>query len=364
MIQRGVVISGGGTGGHLFPALAVARRIRELRPGLPIVFVGSRRRIESGILKDTGFEFVAIRIEGLLGRGWKSLRSLVQLPVSMVQALVLLARRRPRLVIGAGGYSSGPVVLLAALLRIPTLILEQNVRPGFTNRLLRPWVRKAAVAFEESLPYFKGKAVVLGNPVRAEFENLSAARTEGPFTLLIFGGSQGSAFLNETVAAALPLLAARKDSLRIIHQTGDGDLARIRERYQELGFKDAGVAPFFTDMPERFRRADLIVSRAGATTCAELIAAGRAAVLVPFAGAAEGHQLGNARALEKAGAAVVLEEKNCTAAVLAETILGLAADRGAIAAVESKLAALRRPGAADRIARLCLDLMDRTDGED
>jgi UDP-N-acetylglucosamine--N-acetylmuramyl-(pentapeptide) pyrophosphoryl-undecaprenol N-acetylglucosamine transferase len=364
MTGRGVVISGGGTGGHLFPALAVARKLREHVPGLPIVFVGSRRRIESGILKDTGFEFVPMTIEGLKGRGWKSLRTLVLLPVSLVQALVLLARTRPRLVIGAGGYSSGPVVLLAALLRLPTLILEQNVRPGFTNRLLRPWVRKAAVAFEESLPYFKGKAAVLGNPVRAEFENLPRARAGAPFTILVFGGSQGSAFLNEAVVAALPILAARKDRFRFLHQTGDKDLARVSERYRELGFKDVIVAPFFADMADRFARAHLIISRAGATTCAELIAAGRAAVLIPFAGAAEDHQLLNARALEEAGAAVVLEEKNYTAAALAEIVLKLASDGTTLTALESRLAALRRPGAADRIARLCLELMGRTGRKD
>lgn len=360
MTPRGVVISGGGSGGHLFPALAVARALRELLPGLPIVFVGGRRRIEAGILKDTGFEFIPMTIEGLKGRGWKSLKTLALLPVSMVQALVLLARTRPRLVIGAGGYGSGPVVLLAALLRIPTLVLEQNVRPGFTNRLLRPWIRKAAVAFGESLPYFKGKAVVLGNPVRAEFESLPAPPSDGPFTVLVFGGSQGSAFLNETVAAALPLLSARKSNLRILHQTGEKDLARIRERYRELGFQDVSLAPFFADMPGRFARANLIVCRAGATTCAELIAAGRAAILVPFAGAAEGHQLMNARTLETAGAVVVLEEKSCTADALAGAVLRLAADRRAIAAMEARLAALRRPGAAGRIARLCLDMMNRT----
>jgi len=364
MIPRGVVMSGGGTGGHLFPALAVARALRDVDPGLPVVFAGSRRRLEAGLLAGSGFRFVPLAIEGLKGRGWKSLRTLALLPVALAQALFLLARTRPRLVVGAGGYSSGPVVLPAALLGIPTLLLEQNVRPGFTNRLLRRCVRAAAVAFPESLPYFKDKAVVLGNPVRAEFERIGPSPAAGPFTVLIFGGSQGSAFLNEAVGAALPLLAARKAELRIIHQTGEKDLARVRERYRAQGFTEVEAASFFKDMPERYARANLVVCRAGATTCAELIAAGRAAVLVPFAAAAEGHQLHNARALEKAGGAVVLEEKDCTPEVLAAAVLRLAADRAAISAMEERLAALRRPGAAGRIARLCLDLMGRTGGKD
>jgi UDP-N-acetylglucosamine--N-acetylmuramyl-(pentapeptide) pyrophosphoryl-undecaprenol N-acetylglucosamine transferase len=363
MKPHGVVMSGGGTGGHLFPALAVARRLSELAPGLPIVFVGGRRQIEAGILKDTGFALVPMTIEGLKGRGWKSLRALALLPVSLAQALLLLSRARPRLVVGAGGYSSGPVVLLAALARIPTLVLEQNVRPGFTNRLLRPWIRKAAVAFPESAPFFKGKAVVLGNPVRTEFERLPAAPPDGPFTILVFGGSQGSAFLNEAVVAALPLLAGRPGPFRFIHQTGDKDLARVRDAYRATGARDVEVAPFIADMAGRFARAHLVVSRAGATTCAELIAAGRPAILVPFAGAAEGHQLLNARALEAAGAAVVLEQGQCSPAALAGAILRLAADRNGLAALEARLAALRKPGAADRIARLCLELMGGSGGE-
>ncbi|MBN2207080.1 MAG: undecaprenyldiphospho-muramoylpentapeptide beta-N-acetylglucosaminyltransferase [Candidatus Aminicenantes bacterium] len=364
MNTRGVVMSGGGTGGHLFPALAVARALREIDPGLPVVFAGGRRRLEAGLLAGSGFPFVPLAIEGLVGRGWKSLRGAALLPVALAQALALLARTRPRLVVGAGGYSSGPVVLPAALLGVPTLLLESNVRPGFTNRMLRPWARAAAVAFPESVPYFKGKAAVLGNPVRSGFERIGPSPAGPPFTVLVFGGSQGSAFLNEAFGAALPLLAARKADLCIVHQTGEKDLVRVRERYRAEGFTEVETAAFFDDMPARFARANLVVCRAGATTCAELVAAGRAAVLVPFAAAAEGHQLHNAKALEKAGGAVVLEEKDCAPRALAAAVLGLAADRGRIAAMEAKLAALRRPGAAERIARLCLDLMGRSEGKD
>lgn len=364
MKTRGVVMSGGGTGGHLFPALAVARLLREIDPALPVVFAGGRRKLEAELVAGSGFPFVALAVEGLVGRGWKGLRAAARLPVALAQALLLLARTRPRLVVGAGGYSSGPVVLPAALLGVPTLLLEPNVRPGFTNRRLRRWARAVAVAFPESLPYFKGKAAVLGNPVRAEFERIGPSPSGRPFTVLVFGGSQGSAFLNEAFGAALPLLAARKADLRVVHQTGEKDLARVRERYRAEGFAEAETAAFFSDMPERFARANLVVCRAGATTCAELVAAGRAAVLVPFAAAAEGHQLHNARSLEKAGGAIVLEEKDCNPQALAATVLGLADDRGAIGAMETRLAALRRPGAAERIARLCLDLMGRADRKD
>ena len=207
MKNRGVVISGGGTGGHLYPALVVGRKLQAMRPGLGLTYVGTRRDVESRIMAEHGDRFIPMRIEGLKGRGLRSLRGLLVLPLAFAHSLLILARTRPALVIGVGGYSSGPIVLLASWLRIPTVILEQNARPGFTNRLLARWVSRAVVAFVSTLPAFKGKGVVLGNPVREDFYALPAKTRTGTLDVLVFGGSQGSRFLNDRITAALPLLA-------------------------------------------------------------------------------------------------------------------------------------------------------------
>lgn len=358
MRGRGVVISGGGTGGHLYPALVVGRRLLALRPGLALTYVGTRRDVEQRIMADQGVRFIPLRIEGLKGRGLKGLRGLALLVPAFVHSLAVLLRTRPALVIGVGGYSSGPIVLLASLLRVPTVVLEQNARPGFTNRRLIRWVRKAVVAFPSTLPAFRGKGVHLGNPVREEFYAIRPkARTEG-LDVLVFGGSQGSRFLNDRFVAALPLLASARARLRLVHQTGPRDLERVRAAYAAAGFAEAEVAAYFPDMAERFDRADLVVCRAGATTLAELIAAGRAAVLVPFAGASDDHQTWNARELEAVGGAVVMSEDEATPERLAARVLGFLDRPGDLAALERNVTRLRVEDPAGRIAALCLELME------
>lgn len=357
MKKRSVVISGGGTGGHIYPALVVGRRLLAMEPGLGLTYVGTRRDVEQKIMAEHGVKFIPMRIEGLKGRGLKSLRALIILPLAFVHSLAILIRTRPGLVIGVGGYSSGPIVLLASWFRVPTVILEQNARPGFTNRLLARWVSRAVVAFPSTLPAFKGKGVVLGNPVREEFYDLPAKKRTGTLDVLVFGGSQGSRFLNDRVTAALPLLAAAKGRLRMKHQTGTNDLERVRAAYRANGFDEAEVAAYFPGMAAYFGRADLIVSRAGATTLAEIIAARRAALLVPFAGASEDHQSANARELEAAGAAEVLPEDKATPETLAARILHYLDRTGELEAMERNLARLQSPGPAGRIAELCLSLM-------
>lgn len=363
MKRRGVIISGGGTGGHLYPALVVGQKLLALEPGLALTYVGTRRGIENKIMTGHGVRFIPMRIEGLKGRGFKSLRALLLLPLAFAHSLFILIRTRPALVVGVGGYSSGPIVLLAAWLRIPTLILEQNARPGFTNRLLARWVRKAVVAFPSTLPAFKGKGVVLGNPVREEFYALPAKRRTATLDVLVFGGSQGSHFLNGRVTAALPLLAAAKDRVRLTHQTGPNDLERVRAAYQTTGFDRAEVAAYFPGMPVYFGRAGLIVCRAGATTLAELIAARKAAILVPFAGASEDHQTGNARELEAVGGAAVVPEAEATAEALAGRIFHYLDHPEELEAMERNLACLQADDPAGRIAGLCLSLMKRAPKE-
>ncbi len=357
MRVRGVVISGGGTGGHLYPALVVGRRLLSLSPGLALTYVGTRRDVEQRIMADHGVRFIPMRIEGLKGRGLRSLRGLALLVPAFAHSFGILLRTRPSLVIGVGGYSSGPIVLLASLLRVPTVILEQNARPGFTNRLLSRFARRAVVAFPSTLPAFRGKGVHLGNPVREEFYALPDKERTGTLDVLVFGGSQGSRFLNDRTVAALPLLAAAKGRVRLVHQTGPNDLERVRAAYERAGLGDMEVDAYFPGMAARFGRADLVVCRAGATTLAELIAARRASVLVPFAGAADDHQTWNARELEAVGGAVVLPESEATAERLAGLILGFLDRPEDLAAMARSAGRLQVEDPAGRISALCLELM-------
>jgi UDP-N-acetylglucosamine--N-acetylmuramyl-(pentapeptide) pyrophosphoryl-undecaprenol N-acetylglucosamine transferase len=363
MRRPGVIISGGGTGGHLYPALVVGRKLLDLAPGIALTYVGTRREVEGRIMAAHGVRFIPMRIEGLKGRGLRSLRGLLILPLAFVHSLLILARTRPSLVVGVGGYSSGPIVLLASWLGVPTVILEQNARPGFTNRLLARSVRRAVVAFSSTLPDFRGKGVLLGNPVREEFYRLPAKKRGPTLDVLVFGGSQGSHFLNTRIAEALPLLAAAKGRLRLTHQTGVDDQAAVAGAYKAGGFDQAEVAAYLPDMAAYFGRADLVVCRAGATTLAELIAARRAAILVPFAGAAEDHQTLNARELASVGGAVVVSETEATAAALAARILGFLDRPEEIDAMERNVARLQVEDPAGRIAALCLALMKHSPKE-
>jgi UDP-N-acetylglucosamine--N-acetylmuramyl-(pentapeptide) pyrophosphoryl-undecaprenol N-acetylglucosamine transferase len=353
-----VIISGGGTGGHLFPALVLGQRLIEANPNLAVTYLGGRRPGERDLMARQKARFIPLRIEGLKGRGLRSLRSLILLPAAFLKSFWILVRTRPVLVVGVGGYSSGPVVLLAAWMRIPTMILEQNVRPGFTNRLLLPWVRAAVAAFEVSLPRMKGKGVFLGNPVREEFYAVRRKARGERLSLLVFGGSQGSRILNRGVTSALPILERWRDALRVVHQTGAADLGWVRKSYAESGFLDAAVEPFIDDMPAAFAAADLVVSRAGATTCAELVASRRVSILVPFARAADDHQTQNAAELSRVGGTEVIAESEWTPKLFAQRILFFLTHPDRLAAMEDGLATLRTEGAADKIAALALDLIE------
>jgi UDP-N-acetylglucosamine--N-acetylmuramyl-(pentapeptide) pyrophosphoryl-undecaprenol N-acetylglucosamine transferase len=356
MGPKRVIISGGGTGGHLYPALVLGAKLRELSPGTEVVYVGSHRETERRIMEQHGANFIPMRVEGLKGRGLRALPALFLLLAAFFRSFRLLRKLAPDLVVGAGGYSSGPVVLLASWMGTPTVILEQNAVPGFTNRVLARWVDRAVVAFPGTTGFFKGKAVCLGNPVREEFEKLGPKPWDGTLKVLVFGGSQGSRFLNELVTAALPLLAPVRDRVRLSHQTGLADLERVRASYSEHGFEAGLVEPYMTDMPARFGRADLLVCRAGATTIAEIIAARKAAVLIPFAGAAEGHQAKNAAELAAAGAAEVMSEAEASPGLLASRITYFLEHPEALREMEDRLLPLRREGAAGKIAGLCLSL--------
>ena len=357
--RKKIIISGGGTAGHIHPALAVGKMLREKDPACSLTFMGSTRLLEKRIMDRYEAHFIPLHIEGIKGRGIKILRALLLLPLSFLKSLLVLWRIKPDLVIGAGGYSSGPIVLLASWLRIPTLIMEQNIRPGLTNRLLRRWVKKAVVSFERSLPYFKGKGVFIGNPVREEFYHLTPKQRNSGLTLLIFGGSQGSHFLNEGIVKTLPLLKSKKEHLKIFHQTGEKDLEWVDRCYKQEGFQEVIVAPYFEEMANYFQKSDLIISRSGASTIAELIASQKASLLVPFSQAADNHQLLNARELEKAKGAEVITEEEFSPQLMAEKICQYSQNKQKITEMEANLAPLKVEDAAGRIAALCFELMEK-----
>lgn len=346
-----VLIAAGGTGGHLYPGIAVADELRRRDPRTRVIFAGTPRGLESRIVPRAGYELVLLPILPLKGISLaRTAEGLLALPRALWQAAALVRRHRPRAVLGVGGYAGGPVVLAAALQRVATVILEPNAKPGFTNRVLRPFVRRCACSYEEAARAFGAKGVVTGNPVRGGFAGLPRKDHREPCTLLVFGGSQGSRILNRAVVAALPLLAGDA-RLRIVHQTGEAMREEVASAYAAAG-RQAEVLPFLDDMEARFAEADLVVSRSGATTCAELTAAGKAAVLVPFAQAADDHQRANARALERAGAARMVEEKDLTGERLAAVVTDCLADAGRLRAMEDAARALGQADAAARVADL------------
>lgn len=359
MKRRSVIISGGGTGGHLYPALMVGQGLKQRDSQLRIIHVGSSRALEQKLMEQHQAEFFALKIEGIKGKGIKKIRTIFLLPYALLRSGLLLIRFRPQLVIGAGGYSSGPIMLLAALMRIPTLILEQNRRPGLTNRLLLPWIRKAAVAFKSSLADFKSKGVYTGNPVRKEFLHQKPKARNSRLVILIFGGSQGSHCLNQGIISILPFIKKENEELKIFHQTGEMEFEQINSKYSEFGITDAVIAPYFNNMAEYFQQADIIICRAGATTIAELIAAGKAAVLIPFAQATDDHQLENARELETIGGAEIILEAELSSEILSQKISDFKQNREKISRMEKNLQQLKTENAADKITDLCFDLMQK-----
>lgn len=349
--QRPTLIAAGGTGGHIFPGIAVAQELRRRDPQRRVLFVGTPRGLERRLVPQAGYDLVLLPILPLNGVGLPRLAAgLAALPWGLLRALALLVRQRPAAVLGVGGYAGGPVVLMAALLGIRTVILEPNVSPGFTNRVLRPFVRQAACAYEEARGFFGAKGVLTGNPVRAGVAHVAPKPHVAPLTLLIFGGSQGSRALNEALIEALPFMPA-DNRLRIVHQTGATMHAEVAAAYAQAA-RNATVLPFLDDMEARYAAADLVLCRSGATTCAELAAAGKAAILVPFAQAAGDHQRINAEAFVKAGAALVIGQSDLDGERLATTLRGLIDDPHRISDMEKAARRLARRDAAARVADL------------
>jgi len=351
------MIAGGGTGGHLYIGIALARELQRRDSARDFLFVGTRRGLEARIVPQEGFRVEFIVSAGLKRVGWReSVRNLFRVPRSLLQARRLIRSFAPGIVVGVGGYSSGPVVLAAWWLGKPTLIMEPNAYPGLTNRLLAPVVNRAALALPDAGRYFGKKAVVTGIPVREEFQRLPGrVRRAGQISLLIYGGSQGSRALNSIVCSSLLDLKEFGSGLRLVHQTGERALEEVRQAYREAGV-EGEVQAFFPRIYQQFGDADLILSRAGASTVAELTAAGKAAMLVPFPGAADDHQTRNARALEQHGAAKMIPESEWQPGRLARELRHFMEHPEEIARMEEAARQLARPEATRRIADLIEEL--------
>jgi UDP-N-acetylglucosamine--N-acetylmuramyl-(pentapeptide) pyrophosphoryl-undecaprenol N-acetylglucosamine transferase len=352
------VLACGGTGGHLYPGIAVARAFQRSDAGAEILFVGTRNGMESKIIPEKGFPFAAVVASGFVGKGIPDrVRSIGRVLRGGAQALGLLRRFAPSLVIGVGGYASVPVILAAALLRIPRVLLEPNVRPGLANRLLAPFSSLIVAAFEGTRRHLRSNRVqVLGVPIRPELLS-RGQRPPGKTgqTLLILGGSQGAQSINDAMIGALPLLEGKKARPSIIHQTGEKDFEKVRRSYQGSGLR-ARVEPFIEEMAGVYAEADLVIGRSGAATLAELTVLGLPSILIPFPYAA-GHQEDNAREIEAAGGAKVLLQRDLTPERLAAAIFSLLEDPAALSKMAEASRRLGKPNAAEQIVAACVRLI-------
>jgi UDP-N-acetylglucosamine--N-acetylmuramyl-(pentapeptide) pyrophosphoryl-undecaprenol N-acetylglucosamine transferase len=357
-----LLIAGGGTGGHVFPAIAIAREwLARASEGArrDVVLVGTKIGLEAKLVPPQGLPFETIRVAGLKGiGGMKLVQNLAMLPGSAWDSNRIVARHRFDAALGVGGYASGPMMLAAAVHRVPTVILEPNIEPGFTNRVLAPMVTRIATAFEETAKRWGAKAQVTGVPVRKEFFGIARREHKIPLTILITGGSRGATPINQGVMASLEKLAARKNELFIVHQTGERDYNAVRLAYANHAFH-AEVIPFIENMAERFAQADLILCRAGAITVAEVAAAGRAAIFIPFAAATDAHQLRNAQALATAGAGRVLPQNELSPERLSSEIFEFLDQPAKLVEMEDRARGFAHPHAVAEIVDLLESVVRR-----
>ena len=368
-----ILIAGGGTGGHLFPAVAIAQEFKMKDNSARILFVGTEKGIESRVVPREGFEIRFISAEGLKGRGiLKKVKSVCKIPIGIMQSIKILKDYKPDIVIGVGGYASGPIGIASVLLGYPLVIQEQNLFPGVTNKILGRFAGLIFTSFEETEKFFnKEKVHLTGNPIRKgiaesesedkEFELKFHAKVSNlkplKFTLLIFGGSQGAHSINKAMVDGLEYLAKFKDSIFVIHQTGVTDLEFVKKSYEKIGF-ESEVVPFINNMADSYKKADLIICRAGATTISEITACGKAAVLIPFPFAANNHQEMNALVLKENGAAEMIIEKDLNGEMLANKILFLMQSRTRLLEMERESKKMGKPDAAKEIVKYCYEYLE------
>src|SRR6266403_302573 len=347
-----LLIAGGGTGGHVFPALAIAQEWLSRGSEREVVLVGTERGIEMKLVPQAGLPLETLRVAGLKGKGGATLlKNLAMLAPAMLDARRVLRKHKPVAAFGVGGYAAGPMLLATWLGRVPNVIFEPNAEPGFTNRVLARISTRIATGYEVSAREWGKKAVVTGCPVRSEFFSITPRRPGRPFRLLVTGGSQGALPINRVFVDAMDRLAARKNELAIVHQTGERDYNAVRTAYARREI-NAEVVPFLTNMAERFAWADVIICRAGAITAAEIAAAGRAAIFIPFGRATDSHQLRNAQEMVRANAGRLIAEPELTAERLSKEIFALLDQPQEIEQLSVRARTLGKPNAARDIVDL------------
>jgi UDP-N-acetylglucosamine--N-acetylmuramyl-(pentapeptide) pyrophosphoryl-undecaprenol N-acetylglucosamine transferase len=351
-----VIIAGGGTGGHLFPAIALGEELKRQRPGIEILYVGSSFGLEAKLIPPSGLKYELFPVHGFTGLSAPEQgRAVVELIKASKGAFKTLLRFRPDLVVSAGGYASVPTSLAAIAMRTPLLLMEQNVRPGLANRLLWRFARKVCVGFEEARPFFSSRKVeVTGNPVR--FRTVTAdGKVGGDSPILVLGGSSGAHRLNLGVLGALKILGKTVIKRPVVHQTGEADKELVVRGYRELGW-EGEVVPFIDDIAEALGRAGLVIARSGAVTVSEIAVAGRAAIFVPYPFHRDQQQELNARVLERAGGAIVIKDDDNLAANLADKLRELLADPAKLIQMASHALSAARPDAAQRLAAICIQV--------
>jgi UDP-N-acetylglucosamine--N-acetylmuramyl-(pentapeptide) pyrophosphoryl-undecaprenol N-acetylglucosamine transferase len=363
-----IVIAAGGTGGHLYPAVALAREFLNRDPSTRVLFLGTARGIESKVLTHEGFELKLIAAKPVMGRGIREAAlALIGFPIAVVQSIGILRSRRADLVIGVGGYTSPAVIVAAFLLRIARVIVEPNAYPGLANMAVGPFAQRVFLAFESAAGSFSASKVrVVGTPVRQAFHDAGGtgaglAVDTGTKRLLVFGGSQGAKAINQAMIEALSKLRDMKDTLQVTHQTGDADHARVKAAYDATGFRGS-VVPFVYDMPLVLRAADLVVARSGAMTIAEVTACGKPAILIPLPQAIYNHQAKNAQVMEAAGAAMVIPQSDLNGPTLAQAIRSILEDADRLQAMSQRSVTIRRIDSAEVIVRECYALMGGQNG--
>jgi UDP-N-acetylglucosamine--N-acetylmuramyl-(pentapeptide) pyrophosphoryl-undecaprenol N-acetylglucosamine transferase len=351
-----VLIAGGGTGGHVIPALAIARELQS-RYQAEVLFVGTARGIENRLVPRAGFGLMRVKVGALKNVSLTTrIRTLFDLPRAVVDARKIIKVFSPDVVVGVGGYASGPAMAAAIMMRIPTLAFEPNYVPGFANKMVGRRVSAAAVHFEQTKKYFN-HAQVVGVPVRAEFSSIAEKGGSSPPTLLVFGGSQGAQAINRAMTAAAPEALRQIPALHIIHQTGEREYNDVQAAYAQAGIQ-AEVSAFIDDMPAAFARAGLLLCRSGASTVAEITAAGKPAIFVPFPRAADDHQRRNAEAIAQGGAAVLIPQPELTPERLAKTLVELFGDPARLKQMSERARSLSHHDAAGRVARMVAELCE------
>ena len=359
-----IIIAGGGTGGHLFPGIAIAQEFLRRGPDNNIDFMGSKKGIESRILPALKFRLKTITVKGFKGKGmFDKIISIFSIPVSFMQACCCLKRFHTDIVVGLGGYISFPAVVAGVAMRIPTVIHEQNCIPGLTNRILGRFASRVFISYEESRNFFKpDKTIFSGVPIRLQLRNETDGKRDEPFCIFVLGGSQGAREINQAVIAALPFLTGIGEKIRFIHQSGQPDIEMLEKNYKKFGFS-AQVSSFIEDMFTCYRQAHLVISRAGAATLAELALCAKAAILIPYPFAANNHQKKNAKVFVDNGAALMIHSSELSGKILSSLIINLEKDRGKLQQMEDQAGTLSRPKAAEKIVDECYRLVAQTGGK-